>query len=530
MPCPHFDVSIAQRSNGDSALESAAYISGSRLFYDYEQAVKDYSLKQREVFHEEIMLPENAPPEYRDRQTLWNAAEAVEKQWNSQLARKLNMALPRELPMEENLQMVREYCQQNFVSKGMCCDFAIHDKHDGNPHVHIMLTLRSMDENGRWRPKARKEYVLDERGERIRLPSGNFKTRKANTNDWNDPGNCAKWRQSWEDIQNRFLEKNGRPERVSLKSYDKQGIDQVPTVHMGPADAHLEAKGIRTNLGDLNRDIVKTNRMLRSIREAIRSIRSWLFDLNEKRQILMEALAKLKEPTIAELLSDYYQIRSDERETWSSGARLKGTVSDYERLTACVIFLKKHKLVTLEDLRGKVDQLEADFKTIHSEGRAKERRIRDIDALLSASDTVKRLKPIHDTYIKKNFKRSKEKYAVEYADELKSYNIAYRTIMKLNDGKPQVDIPSLRAEKTKLEKELQAAALQMEMLQAELNQMNSIRYYVSRALPEDEAARIRPEGKISLHDRMTAERLHDDKKNEGRAQDPPARKQNIEHE
>ena len=122
------------------------------------------------------------------------------------------------------------------------------------------------------------------------------------------------------------------------------------------------------------------------------------------------ALAKLKKPTIAELLSDYYQIRSDERETWSSGARLKGTVSDYEKLSACIAFLKTHKLVTLEDLRDHVNRLEADFKTLRSDGRAKEKRIQDIESLLFASDNVKRLKPIHDAYIKKNFKRSKDKY------------------------------------------------------------------------------------------------------------------------
>lgn len=528
MPCPHFDLSIVQRSNGDSALESSAYLSGSRLFSEYEQALKDYSLKRKEVYHDEILLPANAPPEYQDRQTLWNAVESVEKQWNSQLARKFNMALPRELSMEQNLEMVREYCQQNFVSKGMCCDFAIHDKHDGNPHVHVLLTLRSMDENGRWLPKARKEYVLDEHGERIRLPSGNFKTRKANVNDWNDPGNCEKWRQSWEDIQNKYLERSGRPERISLKSYERQGIDQVPTVHMGPSASHLEAKGIRTNLGDLNRDIVKTNRMLRAIREAIRSIKGWLEGLYEKKQILMEELAKLKEPTLGELLSDYYQIRENERAGWSSRARLRGTVSDYEKLTASITFLRERKLSTVDDLRGYVDQIESDFKTLRSESRTKEKRIRDIDALLSASDTVKRLKPVHDEYVRKNFKRSKEKYAEDHGDELKSYNIAYRTIMKLNDGSAKVDVSSLSAEKEKLEKEIAGISPKMEKLQAELKQLSSIRYYVSRALPEEEAAKIRPEGKVSINDRLTAARLHEEKEKEGQPQDLPDRKQNKE--
>ena len=126
----------------------------------------------------------------------------------------------------------------------MCVDFAIHNKHDGNPHAHIMLTMRSLDENGKWLPKSRKEYILDENGERIREPSGYWKSRKVYTNDWNNKANCEIWRHGWETIQNEYLERNGRPERVSLKSFERQGIDKVPTVHMGPAVAHMEEKGI----------------------------------------------------------------------------------------------------------------------------------------------------------------------------------------------------------------------------------------------------------------------------------------------
>ena len=131
------------------------------------------------------MLPPHAPPEYADRNTLWNAAEAVEKQWNSQLARRIVLAIPREIPPEQHADLIRDYCREFFVSKGMIADFAIHDKGDGNPHAHILLTMRAMDENGKWLPKSRKVYDLDENGERIRLPSGNWKSHKEDTVDWN---------------------------------------------------------------------------------------------------------------------------------------------------------------------------------------------------------------------------------------------------------------------------------------------------------------------------------------------------------
>ena len=127
MPCPHFDVKIIQRSKRQSAVASAAYQSGERLFSEYDQKQKYYSHKS-EIVHTEIMLPPHAPPEYADRNTLWNAAEAIEKQWNSQLARRFVLAIPRELPRSQYADLIRDYCREFFVSKGMIADFAIQMK------------------------------------------------------------------------------------------------------------------------------------------------------------------------------------------------------------------------------------------------------------------------------------------------------------------------------------------------------------------------------------------------------------------
>ena len=139
MPCPHNEISIVQRSHRQSAVAAAAYQSGEKLFCEYDQEVKHYPEK-RGIVHNEILLPANAPLEYTDRNTLWNAAEAVEKQWNSQLARRWVLSIPREIPPDQYAALVRDFCRQQFVSKGMCVDFAIHDKGDGNPHAHVMLT------------------------------------------------------------------------------------------------------------------------------------------------------------------------------------------------------------------------------------------------------------------------------------------------------------------------------------------------------------------------------------------------------
>ena len=240
MPCPHNEITIVQRSQRQSAVAAAAYQSGEKLFCEYDQQVKHYPEK-RGIVHNEILLPANAPQEYADRNTLWNAAEAVEKQWNSQLARRWVLTIPREIPPDQYAVLVREFCQKQFVSKGMIADFAIHDPHPPghNPHAHVLLTMRAMDEHGKWLPKSRKVYDLDENGERIKLPSGRLKSHKEDTVDWNNQKYCEIWRHEWEVIQNRYLEANDRPERVDLRSYARQGLDIVPTVHEGsccPAD------------------------------------------------------------------------------------------------------------------------------------------------------------------------------------------------------------------------------------------------------------------------------------------------------
>ena len=134
IPCPHFKITIVKRSQGQSAVAGAAYQSGERLFSEYDQKTKFYN-KKKELVHAEIMLPSHAPPGFADRQILWNAVEAVENQWNSQLARRIVLAFPVEVPKEQYLSMIKEFCQEQFVSKGMIADFAIHMKQSSHKTV-----------------------------------------------------------------------------------------------------------------------------------------------------------------------------------------------------------------------------------------------------------------------------------------------------------------------------------------------------------------------------------------------------------
>ena len=310
MPCPHNEISIVQRSQQQSAVAAAAYQSGEKLFCGYDQEVKHYPEK-RGIVHNEILLPANAPRSYADRNTLWNAAEAVEKQWNSQLARRWVLTIPREIPPDQYAVLVREFCEQQFVSKGMIVDFAIHDPYPPghNPHAHVLLTMRAMDEHGKWLPKSSKVYDLDEKGERIKLPSGRWKSHKEDTVDWNDQEYCEIWRHEWEVIQNRYLEANDRPERVDLRSYARQGLDIVPTVHEGAAVRQMEKRGIQTNIGNLNREIRAANRLMKSIRQLIQNLKGWITELGEKRKELLAQKAAEEATLLPNLLMKYMEIR-----------------------------------------------------------------------------------------------------------------------------------------------------------------------------------------------------------------------------
>ena len=353
MPCPHNEISIVQRSQQQSAVAAAAYQSGEKLFCGYDQEVKHYPEK-RGIVHNEILLPANAPRSYADRNTLWNAAEAVEKQWNSQLARRWVLTIPREIPPDQYAVLVREFCEQQFVSKGMIVDFAIHDPYPPghNPHAHVMLTMRAIDEHGKWLPKSRKVYDLDENGERIKLPSGRWKSHKEDTVDWNDQKYCEIWRHEWEVIQNRYLEANNRPERVDLRSYARQGLDIVPTVHEGAAVRQMEKRGIQTNIGKLNREIRAANRLMKSIRQLIHNLKGWITELGEKRKELLAQKEAEEATLLPNLLMKYMEIRKEERKDWTRAGQNRGTSQDLKAVSEALSYLRQKGLSTVEDLEG----------------------------------------------------------------------------------------------------------------------------------------------------------------------------------
>ena len=531
MPVPHLNIRIVQRSKGSSAVAGAAYQAGEKLFSEYDQKSKDHRRKQPEVVYTEILLPANAPPEYADRATLWNAAEEAEKQWNAQLARRFVLALPREVPLEKCPQMLREYCEEHFVSKGMCCDFAIHDPDPPghNPHCHIMLTMRAIDENGKWMPKSRKVYDLDENGERIKLPSGRWKSHKEDTVDWNEQYHAEEWRHGWEIVQNRYIEMSGSPERVDMRSYERQGLDIVPTVHMGAAVCALERKGIETNISNLNRDIQAANRMMNAVRRTIKNLRSWIAEILEATKAALaetEADKKNTFPTLTALLSSYLNLRKAERSEWSRYGQQKGTVDDLKAVSKAVNYLKEQGLFTLEDLDTALQGVNEKSKSINAAMKKASARMKAITGIQNAVADCQTHKAVHDKYLKIGWKARQAAFAESHKDELDRYNKAFRYLKKqgvdlnVNLQALQVEYDQLQATYTELAGQLAAA-------KEELQPMKDIRYWVSKVLtPEQSEVEKKPEPKHSITEKMKF--LQEQSSNQQEQKTPQQKKQNME--
>lgn len=298
----HCSVKNISRSGGKSAVASASYRAGEKLEDRETGLTHDYTNKS-EVAYSEIFLCENAPMEYQDRETLWNAVEEVEKQSNARLAREWEVALPNELTLEQGKELVRGYAQ-SLADEGMCVDANIHWK-DGNHHAHIMGTTRPIKENGEWGQKEKKAYKLDENGQKIpqidpktgeqkvRVRKGKgeeklWERESVETNDWNRSEKVEEWRERWADHCNKALEKAQSLERVDHRSFERQGIERIPTIHEGYVARQIEENGQTAERCEINRDIMAANTFIQSLNQRIEQFKE------KAREILNGAITKLR--------------------------------------------------------------------------------------------------------------------------------------------------------------------------------------------------------------------------------------------
>ena len=506
MPCPTGSFKIISRGKGQSCMASCAYYSGEKKYSEYECCWKYPHSSPARVKWVEVMLPSNAPRAYVDPQMLWNAVDAAETSVNAQTARSMLFALPRELTDEQNLALVRDFCQREFVDKGMVCNFFYHDKGDGNPHVHIMLTLRAMDENGKWLPKSKNVYALDENGNRICTPNGRWKRVKVNTVDWNERKYGEIWRQDWAAAQNAALEAAGRMERVDMRSLERQGVeDRLPQKHLGSTASALERKGVSSERGDENRKIISVNKMLASLQKIVRGIGAWLDELRKavSRQQIIESP---DDYPLSDVITAYLDMRKDGRETWNRYAQEKGAVHDLKDGFKAVSFLSNHELYTVGRLGRYIAETQRTFSKIKVESTAKERRIRDIDALFGAIQTIRELKPVQQEYEGVHWNGKREKFKAEHGDELnrlqKAIWLREKLMKSLELASPldKEQRAALKTERAQLEAEREALLPKLEEVKAELAELNRIRYWTRKVIP-DALPRV-SDGRVSIEDAM----------------------------
>jgi hypothetical protein len=310
------EAKVVSRGAGRSAAAAAAYLSCSRIYNDYDGIQHDYTRKQGLVW-QQVFLPPQAPPEWQDREKLWNAVEAAEKAKDSRLARELVVALPIELNQEQQISLIEEFIQEQFVADGMCADAAIHDTDGHNPHAHILLTVRPLDEKGQWQYKTEKEYLCVRNGEERGFTTAEFlKAQKEGwekqypykigkkkvymapsaaevrglaradkhpkssrygrqnpiTLRWNSEEQLLLWRENWAAAANLALEQAGREERIDHRSHAARGLEENPTIHEGVAARAMERKGITSDRCELNRQIKADNTLLRQLKAELQKL------------------------------------------------------------------------------------------------------------------------------------------------------------------------------------------------------------------------------------------------------------------
>ena len=452
----HCSIKVIKRSEGRSAVAAAAYRSGQKLINEWDGMTHDYT-KKRGVVHTEILLPSHALPDFSDRSALWNSVEQSEKSDKAQLAREIEIALPVELDRQEQISLVRVYVRDNFVATGMCADFSIHDKDDGNPHAHIMLTMRPLKANGEWGTKCRKEYDLDGHGQRIRLPSGTFKSHRVNTTDWNEQSKAEEWRAAWAGYVNRALEGKGLAERIDHRSFARQEIEQIPTIHMGVAATQMERRGICTEKGSVNREIAAQDKLLKEIKARITRLYNWSKEQTVKPDVKRIVLEQLRQAQNAAKPTTTY-----------------GKVKALKESAAIFNFLMENGIASMQELYEKISAMNSDYYALRGEIVSAERQIAKLSEHLSMWEQYSKNKAVYKRLAAMKPK-TQEKFQTAHSAELALYDAAVRYLDDLKSGGEAITPKAWRSETERLTVQKNALYQQMRAMRADIQAVEKIR-------------------------------------------------------
>ena len=447
-------------------------MSCSQILNDYDGVQHDYTRKRGLVW-QQVFLPRYAPAEWQDRSALWNAVEENEKTKDSRLAREFVVALPIELTSVQWQELLSGFIQNNFVADGMCADVAIHDTNGHNPHAHIMVTVRSLDEQGNWQYKTEKEYLCIRNGEEQGFTAAEFKAAQAGgwekqyqykvgkkkvymppseaekhgyervnkhpkstkygrqnpiAERWNSEDQLILWRKAWADVTNLYLERNGNEERIDHRSHAERGLMEQPTIHEGVVARALEKKGGISDRCEINRQIKADNALLRELKAMVKML---MQTVKNTVPALAEAMEKLR----ANMIIFRYQLNHIAAGKLHIGKRINAVKPELERYAGLVQQIKEknrerknllaekketpfYRIPKLHDLTRRITELTEEIEELKSEKQVL------LNTLNCANDAdVSAVKKEISTLNSSLRKLSEQetKYSAELDDALKQY-------------------------------------------------------------------------------------------------------------
>ena len=449
----HFSVKQVSRGKGQTVVNSAAYISGQKLYNDYYGQTHDYTKKSGVVFTE-ILTPEYVPERLTDRETLWNEVEKVEKSKRAQLAYSFDIALQNELTLDENIELARAFCREQFVAHGMIVDLAVHEgkskneDEPDNPHFHVLAPIRPFTEDGRWGNKQKREYVLDEDGNRIKDAKGKDIFNAVSTTGWNDPELLKEWRRAWTEKVNEKFRECHMAARIDHRSYKEQGIDLIPTIHEGYEVRAMEKKGIKTIIGELNRAIRQFNQMFISLKESIQ----WMKTAYEEMKVELD---RRQNPTLLESLQDYYDKKTQGRlplpNFYAEMKRRGKNLSNLQEFAKSINYLQTHQIETMDDLKERIDELNGVVSVSKKEISEKRDQLKKLENLQKMAEVIKINQPLIDEYNRFYFQKRREKYYQQHKKEINYYRKCERELKQHLDQNGKVPTARWKREKEELQ-------------------------------------------------------------------------------
>lgn len=533
----HLEAKVVSRGAGRSAVAASAYLSCSRLYNDYDGIQHDYTKKQGLVW-QQIFLSEYAPQEWQDRERLWNAVEEAEKAKDSRLAREFVVALPIELSREEQIELLQEFIQEQFVSDGMCADAAIHDTDGHNPHAHILLTVRPLDEQRRWQYKTEKEYLCMKNGEErgftaaeylnaqkegwekqypykvgkkkvymtpsaaeaqvlVRADKHPKSSRYGRQNPitlrWNSEEQLVQWRESWATAANRSLEQAGREERIDHRSHAARGLEETPTIHEGVAARAMERKGIVSDRCELNRQIKADNALLRQLKAELQKLAAVMA---KTIPAIAEALEKLRSQVmlcclqLRDIRGNQYDIRKSlgiwkpEMERYMNLVR---QIKEKSKKRTALAKEKKElpviRVLRSRELAAQIAELTEDLEELRSEKARLLERFSYEDA--SAPAAFRREIVAMENSLKKLTVQEKK-----YSGELDKAIAEYRNLKAQSADVDPVELYNVRqAIRPEHERDAQRRYTEIQGKEPSMNDVWDARYNTERLLHEREEKR-----------------------------------------